>query len=150
VRGAMKKNDLPPAWERRRPKLGVREHQNLCCFAGGLQCANGDVSEQQAGHKKSPKRGDRGGSRWLSMWKTIGETSIASGGYGRYGVIWSSQSCRSDQLDGRKLAGVKRRLDGLGGKGPLRGTLARVNAGRIERLLEAEGYFRALADRLRA
>jgi len=53
-------------------------------------------------------------------------------------------------LDGRKLAGVKRRLDGLGGKGPLRGTLSRVNAGRIERLLEAEGYFRALADRLRA
>jgi phytoene/squalene synthetase len=53
-------------------------------------------------------------------------------------------------LDGRKLAGVKRRLEGLGGTRPLRRTLARVDAGRIERLLEAEGYFRALADRLRA
>ena len=53
-------------------------------------------------------------------------------------------------LDGRKLAGVKRRLDQLGGKGPLRGAVAGVDAGRIERLLEAEGYFRALADGLRA
>jgi hypothetical protein len=53
-------------------------------------------------------------------------------------------------LDGRKLAGVKRRLDQLGGKRPLREALLGVDAGRIERLLEAEGYFRALADRLRA
>jgi hypothetical protein len=53
-------------------------------------------------------------------------------------------------LDGRKLAGVKRRLDQLGGKGPLRRTLGGAGAGRIERLLEAEGYFRALADGLRA
>jgi phytoene/squalene synthetase len=53
-------------------------------------------------------------------------------------------------LDGRKLAGVKRRLDQLGGKGLLAGALAEASAGRIERLLEAEGYFRALADRLRA
>jgi phytoene/squalene synthetase len=53
-------------------------------------------------------------------------------------------------LDGRKLAGVKRRLDQLAGKGPLEGALDGVDAGRIERLLEAEGYFRALADGLRA
>jgi hypothetical protein len=50
-------------------------------------------------------------------------------------------------LDGRKLAGVKRRLDRLAGTE--RGSLAGVDAGRIERLLEAEGYFRALADGLR-
>jgi hypothetical protein len=53
-------------------------------------------------------------------------------------------------LDGRKLAGVKRRLDQLAGKGPLEGALDGVDAGRIERLLEAEGFFRALADGLRA
>lgn len=53
-------------------------------------------------------------------------------------------------LDGRKLAGVKRRLDQLAGKEPLRAMVARVDAGRIDRLLEAEGYFRALADGLRA
>jgi hypothetical protein len=52
-------------------------------------------------------------------------------------------------LDGRKLAGVKRRLDRLAGKEPRRGALAGLDAGRIERLLEAEGYFRALADGLR-
>jgi len=52
-------------------------------------------------------------------------------------------------LDGRKLAGVKRRLDQLAGKEPVRTAVCSVNAQRIERLLEAEGYFRALADGLR-
>jgi hypothetical protein len=70
--------------------------------------------------------------------------------YGQHGAIWSSRSRTCYHLDGRKLAGVKRRLDQLGGKAPLRGPVAGIDAGRIERLLEAEGYFRALADRLRA
>jgi hypothetical protein len=52
-------------------------------------------------------------------------------------------------LDGRKLAGVKRRLERLGslrmrGKGSA--SAARL---RVDRLLAAEGYFRALADSLR-
>ena len=54
------------------------------------------------------------------------------------------------RLDGRKLAGVKRRLDQLAGKGPMLAAVRSADAQRIERLLEAEGYFRALADRLRA
>jgi hypothetical protein len=52
-------------------------------------------------------------------------------------------------LDGRKLAGVKRRLEQLG---PHRsGGEFQVPASeiRIDRLLAAEGYFRALADSLR-
>lgn len=54
-------------------------------------------------------------------------------------------------LDGRKLAGVKRRLLALGCEtgtdGPLIGhRKARLQ---IERLVAAEGYFRALADGLR-
>jgi len=53
-------------------------------------------------------------------------------------------------LDGRKLAGVKRRLDQLAGREPVRTAVRGADARRIERLLEAEGYFRALADRLRA
>jgi hypothetical protein len=53
-------------------------------------------------------------------------------------------------LDGRKLAGVKRRLDQLAGKEPVRSAVAGADAQRIDRLLEAEGYFRALADGLRA
>jgi alkylhydroperoxidase family enzyme len=52
-------------------------------------------------------------------------------------------------LDGRKLAGVKRRLDQLGGREPRRVAAVGVDSGRIERLLEAEGYFRSLADGLR-
>ena len=53
------------------------------------------------------------------------------------------------RLDGRKLAGVKRRLDQLAGKEPMRTAVRSADAQRIDRLLEAEGYFRALADRLR-
>jgi hypothetical protein len=52
-------------------------------------------------------------------------------------------------LDGRKLAGVKRRLDQLAATEPPRAATMRVDRQRIERLLEAEGYFRALADGLR-
>jgi phytoene/squalene synthetase len=52
-------------------------------------------------------------------------------------------------LDGRKLAGVKRRLDRLAGGAPLRTLVQDADAQRIEHLLEAEGYFRALADGLR-
>jgi hypothetical protein len=53
------------------------------------------------------------------------------------------------RLDGRKLAGVKRRLDRLAGGEPLRTLVQDADAQRIEHLLEAEGYFRALADGLR-
>ncbi len=54
-----------------------------------------------------------------------------------------------DHLDGRKLAGVKRRLEQLAGKEPMRAAARQADAQRVERLLEAEGYFRALADGLR-
>lgn len=53
-------------------------------------------------------------------------------------------------LDGRKLAGVKRRLEQLQGGfcrcGKMSGSAPEV----IERIVAAEGYFRALADGLRA
>ena len=54
-------------------------------------------------------------------------------------------------LDGRKLAGVKRRLETLGVE-RLTHSLARgaaAAAGEIAGLASAEGYFRALADGLR-
>lgn len=53
-------------------------------------------------------------------------------------------------LDGRKLAGVKRRLERLAGREPLLADVRSASPQRIEQLLEAEGYFRALADGLRA
>jgi hypothetical protein len=53
-------------------------------------------------------------------------------------------------LDGRKLAGVKRRLEQLAPQG-IRQSLGSVKA-RVstDRLVATEGYFRALADSLRA
>jgi hypothetical protein len=55
-----------------------------------------------------------------------------------------------DHLDGRKLAGVKRRVELLTEKEPMRAAVRQADTQRVERLLEAEGYFRALADGLRA
>ncbi len=58
-----------------------------------------------------------------------------------------------DHLDGRKLAGVKRRLEALEAGGIARaagGESQGLKVGaEIERLSAAEGYFRALADGLR-
>jgi hypothetical protein len=54
-----------------------------------------------------------------------------------------------DHLDGRKLAGVKRRLELLAEKEPMRVAARKADAQRVEHLLEAEGYFHALADGLR-
>lgn len=52
-------------------------------------------------------------------------------------------------LDGRKLAGVKRRLEQLGPHGQAEEPSASMSLIRVDRLLAAEGYFRALADSLR-
>ncbi len=67
------------------------------------------------------------------------------------GYVETIVAVLSHDLDGRKLAGVKRRLLALGCEtgtdGPLIGhRKARLQ---IERLVAAEGYFRALADGLR-
>ena len=53
-------------------------------------------------------------------------------------------------LDGRKLVGVKRRLEGLAPERVARGAGAAAARPRVDRLYVAEGYFRALADSLRA
>jgi len=52
-------------------------------------------------------------------------------------------------LDGRKLAGVKRRLERLGPRRMDERPLETTAKVRVDRLLASEGYFRALADSLR-
>lgn len=54
------------------------------------------------------------------------------------------------RLDGRKLAGVKRRLETICASELRDSEAFAVNSFRIDRLADAEGYFRALADGLRA
>lgn len=54
------------------------------------------------------------------------------------------------RIDGRRLAGVKKRLESLALEGLIAESIKRADAARIERLAAAEGYFRALADSLRA
>jgi hypothetical protein len=51
-------------------------------------------------------------------------------------------------LDGRKLAGVKRRLERLEAQVPHVDRVSTASGHRIDRLTAAEGYFRAIADGL--
>jgi hypothetical protein len=54
------------------------------------------------------------------------------------------------RIDGRRLRGIRRRLEALTEDGLIADSVRRADATRINRLIEAEGYFRALADALRA
>jgi len=54
------------------------------------------------------------------------------------------------RIDGRRLQGMKRRLEGLTGDDQIAQSARCADGARIDRLLAAEGYFRALADALRA
>ena len=53
-------------------------------------------------------------------------------------------------LDGRKLAGVKKRLERLEANAPRAETVRSAASHRVDRLAAAEGFFRALADGLGA
>jgi hypothetical protein len=67
------------------------------------------------------------------------------------GYIETIVEVLDQQLDGRKLAGIKRRLEQLASQDAAPGPQPMaIDRARLERLLAAEGYFRALADGLRA
>jgi hypothetical protein len=66
------------------------------------------------------------------------------------GYLETIVSCLEGRLDGRRLHGLKRRLEGLSALAAGRQIEASAMPSRIERLMSAEGYFRALADSLRA
>jgi len=70
------------------------------------------------------------------------------------GYVETMVTVLQHHLDGRKLAGVKRRLEYLerGAAYPFATALTKPAAMKIHagRLISAEGYFRALADSLRA
>lgn len=65
------------------------------------------------------------------------------------GYVETMVGALKHHLDGRKLAGVKRRLTDLEARLPPRDGRFDFNHARIDRILAAEGYFRALADGLR-
>lgn len=53
------------------------------------------------------------------------------------------------RVDGRRLNGLKRRLEALTEDSLIADTVRKADTTRIDRLLASEGYFRALADALR-
>lgn len=66
------------------------------------------------------------------------------------GYVESLVAVLEGRIDGRRVQGLKRRLEGLAYEGLIADSIKRADATRIERLSAAEGYFRALADELRA
>jgi hypothetical protein len=66
------------------------------------------------------------------------------------GYIETMVGALEHHLDGRKLAGVKRRLEQLRPGELHRSVVSGRKPMQIDRLASAEGYFRALADGLRA
>lgn len=80
-----------------------------------------------------------------------GATRIIRREFGRLGgYIENIIIALEGHIDGRRLQGVKRRLESLAGDGLVASTLKSGDPKRLERLAAAEGYFRALADGLRA
>ncbi len=65
------------------------------------------------------------------------------------GYVENIVTALEGRVDGRRLRGIRRRLEGLAEEGLISGTVQRADAARIDRLLASEGYFRALADSLR-
>ena len=74
---------------------------------------------------------------------------VGGSGAGKTTLLETMVGVLQHHLDGRKLAGVKRRLEQLGSQRIDGDFQAPVTEIRIDRLLAAEGYFRALADGLR-
>ncbi|MCB1521010.1 MAG: hypothetical protein KDJ37_10605 [Hyphomicrobiaceae bacterium] len=66
------------------------------------------------------------------------------------GYVETMVGVLDEHLDGRKLAGVKRRLERLEGSAPRVSSTQTAPRQRVDRLAAAEGYFRALADGLGA
>lgn len=71
--------------------------------------------------------------------------------FGRIGgYVETMAAALRHELDGRKLAGVKRRLEQLSAGVRLDRKDGGPDAAGIERIIAAEGFFKALADGLRA
>ncbi|MEZ5851716.1 MAG: hypothetical protein R3D68_13815 [Hyphomicrobiaceae bacterium] len=66
------------------------------------------------------------------------------------GYVESLVAVLEGRIDGRRVHALKRRLEGLACEGLIVQSIRRADTTRIERLSAAEGYFRALADELRA
>lgn len=74
---------------------------------------------------------------------------LAAREFGRIaGYVETMVGVLEHHLDGRKLAGVKRRLERLDQSVPQSECVQSAADRRIDRLTAAEGYFRALADGL--
>ena len=75
---------------------------------------------------------------------------IAVREFGRLrGYVENITDTLDGRIDGRRLAGVKRRLESIASEGLIVESLLHDAPGRIERITAAEGYFRALADSMR-
>lgn len=117
---------LDRARRRRVARYSTRIAETLGRAAEALQALERDPGDRQAARRASLEFGRIAG---------YVETMV--------GVL-------EHHLDGRKLAGVKRRLERLEACAPRVDAVQSASRHHIDRLSAAEGYFRALADGLGA
>jgi hypothetical protein len=119
---------------------GVRR-EKVARYAEEIAATLGRAAE--AHHKLDAEPGNAGAQR--SLVREFGRIT---------GYLETIVTVLHRHLDGRKLAGVKRRLEQLrpagAGVAPPAPPAASAHPAAVDRLTAAEGYFRALADALRA
>jgi hypothetical protein len=123
-------------WQSAVAKLGAERREKVADYAEQVAATLARAAAAFAAMEKDPGNARAG----LEAVRELGRIA---------GYVEDIVQTLDDHLDGRKLAGVKKRLELLTEKGPMREAVRKADTLRVERLLEAEGYFRALADGLR-
>jgi hypothetical protein len=124
-------------WQGALAKLGAERREKVADYAEQIAATLARAAGAFAALERDPSS-SRAGQEAVRELGRIG------------GYVENIVQTLEDHLDGRKLAGVKKRLELLTEKEPMRAAVRKADTQRVERLLEAEGYFRALADGLRA
>jgi hypothetical protein len=124
-------------WHQSLLTLGVERREKVARFAEEIAATLARAASALAHIERDP-------SNITAAREAIRELSRVAG------YIDGLVSALEQHLDGRKLKGVKTRLDRLDVPDPVRLAVESPKSFRIAALLEAEGYLRALADGLRA
>lgn len=117
-------------------KLDAERREKMAIYAERISLTLGRAADALSRLSKTP--GDE-----IALYQALRELGQIAG------YLETFVGALEHHLDGRKLAGVKRRLEQLDAQGTADALMARRSVARIDRLVSAEGYFKALADGLR-
>jgi hypothetical protein len=116
--------------------LDRSERENIARFANQIAATLARAAEAFERLEKNP--GETAASR--AAIRELGRLS---------GYVENIVVTLHGRMDGRRLNGIKRRLEALTADSLIAESVRKADTPRINRLVAAEGYFRALADALR-